>query len=122
MDKALPKRNQEFGMEREVTKSSNKSVLNDAIDTRDTADTLGARKQCDEDDYGFASKTSQGLYEKLMSKYEADPEDPMAKFSKSQPKAKTDLSSAKERVKEALKREAENSAVPGRRRSRINES
>ena len=66
-----------------MTKSSNKSVLNDAIDTRDTADTLGARwdnsisekfwlvlcctssshvlyrKQCDEDDYGFASKTSQ---------------------------------------------------------------
>ena len=27
----------------QVTKSSNKSVLNDAIDTRDTADTLGAR-------------------------------------------------------------------------------
>jgi len=105
-----------------VTKSSNKSVLHDALDHRDTAHTLQGRKQCDEDDYGFASKTSQGIYEKLMSKYEADPEDPMAKFSKSQPKAKTDLSSAKERVKEALKREAENSAVPGRRRSRINES
>ena len=28
----------------------------------------------------------QGLYEKLMSKYEADPEDPMAKFSRAQPK------------------------------------
>ena len=46
------------------------------------------RKQCDEDDYGFASKTSMGLYEKLMSKYEADPEDPMAKFSRAQPKVK----------------------------------
>ena len=75
-----------------MTKSSNKSVLDDAIDTRDTADTLLGRyklnyipskishinickslvisnvdstshvvprKQCDEDDYGFASKTSQ---------------------------------------------------------------
>merc|ERR1719500_2347689 len=119
MDKALPKRNQEFGMEREVTKSSNKSVLNDAIDTRDTADTLGARKQCDEDDYGFASKTSQGLYEKLMSKYEADPEDPMAKFSRAQPKVKKDLSSAKERVKEALKREQEERNGPRKRRSRV---
>ena len=29
---------------------------------------------------------TQGLYEKLMSKYEADPEDPMAKFSRAQPK------------------------------------
>jgi len=105
-----------------VTKSSNKSVLHDALDHRDTAHTLQGRKQCDEDDYGFASKTSMGIYEKLMSKYEADPEDPMAKFSKSQPKVKTDLSSAKERVKQALKREAENSAVPGRRRSKINES
>merc|ERR1719245_1245466 len=79
-----------------VTKSSNKSVLDDAINSRDTADTLLGRKQCDEDDYGFASKTSQGLYEKLMSKYEADPEDPMAKFSRAQPKEKKDLSSAKE--------------------------
>ena len=49
------------------------------------------RKQCDEDDYGFASKTSMGLYEKLMSKYEADPEDPMAKFSRAQPKVKWNL-------------------------------
>jgi len=102
-----------------VTKSSNKSVLDDAINSRDTADTLLGRKQCDEDDYGFASKTSQGLYEKLMSKYEADPEDPMAKFSRAQPKEKKDLSSAKERVKEALKREQEERYGPRKRRSRV---
>merc|ERR1712223_1315255 len=102
-----------------VTKSSNKSVLDDAINSRDTADTLLGRKQCDEDDYGFASKTSQGLYEKLMSKYEADPEDPMAKFSRAQPKEKKDLSSVKERVKEALKREQEERYGPRKRRSRV---
>ena len=80
-----------------------------------------------------------------MSKYEADPEDPMAKFSRSQPKVisskmdqiepkgeyakfwakgikyltqvKKDLSSAKERVKEALKREQEERNGPRKRRS-----
>ena len=75
---------------------------------------------------------TQGLYEKLMSKYEADPEDPMAKFSRAQPKVKwnlngdfayfwatqvkKDLSSAKERVKEALKREQEERNGPRKRR------
>ena len=77
-----------------------------------------------------------------MSKYEADPEDPMAKFSRAQPKVslasgtkrgdfdaklwvkittnptqvKKDLSSAKERVKEALKREQEERNGPRKRR------
>lgn len=105
-----------------VTKSANYSVLADAVDHNDTAVTLNGRKQCDEDDYGFASKTSQGLYEKLMSKYEADPEDPMAKFSRSKPKVMKDLSSAKDRVKEALRKEEENAAIPGKRRSKVNES
>ena len=37
-------------------------------------------------DKGMRDCLNQGLYEKLMSKYEADPEDPMAKFSRAQPK------------------------------------
>ena len=39
---------------------------------------------------------TQGLYEKLMSKYEADPEDPMAKFSRAQPKVSGAKGSKKE--------------------------
>ena len=35
-----------------VTKSADKSVLREAVDTRDTRHTLNGRKQCDEDDYG----------------------------------------------------------------------
>ena len=38
------------------------------------------------DKKGMRDCLNQGLYEKLMSKYEADPEDPMAKFSRAQPK------------------------------------
>lgn len=105
-----------------VTKSANYSVLSDAVDNKNTSITLTGRAQCDEDDYGFASTTSQGIYEKLMNKYEADPEDPMAKFSKAKPKELKDLRSAKERVKEALKREEANPMIPGKRRSKLNES
>lgn len=105
-----------------VTKSANYSVLSDAVDTKNTADTLKGRKQCDEDDYGFASSTSQNLYEKLMNKYEADPEDPMAKFSRAKPKQLVDIQSAKERVKNALRKEEENPMIPGKRRRHVNDS
>ena len=33
-------------------KAVNYSVMDDAINDRDTADTLAGRHQCDEDDYG----------------------------------------------------------------------
>jgi len=105
-----------------VTKSANYSVLADAVDNKNTAVTMTGRKQCDEDDYGFASSTSQNLYEKLMSKYEADPEDPMAKFSKAKEKKAIDIASAKERVKDALKREEANPMIPGKRRRTMNPS
>ena len=105
-----------------VTKSANYAVLSDAVDKKDTSITLKGRKQCDEDDYGFASQTSQGLYEKLICKYEADPEDPMAKFSRSKPKQMVDIASVKERVKEALRKEEENPIIPGKRRRNLNDS
>lgn len=50
------------------TKSSNKAVLADAINNRDTADTMNGAEQCDEDDYGYESKAAQALFGKLISK------------------------------------------------------
>ena len=35
------------------TKSANHSVISEAVNERDTADTLAGRNQCDEDDYGY---------------------------------------------------------------------
>ena len=70
---------------------------------------------CTEDDYGYESRTSAGLYEKLMSKYEADPDDPMAKFSKSKARELKDIQGAKDRVKQALRREEELITAPGKR-------
>ena len=110
------------------------------------------RKQCDEDDYGFASKTSQvgflklgqkrdeGLFESgfVWEAYEqiwGRPRRPHGQIqqstakgelrmepkkkqilSKSSTQVKKDLSSAKERVKEALKREQEERNGPRKRR------
>ena len=42
-----------------------------------------------------------------MSKYEADPDDPMKKFNKSKPKELKDLHGAKDRVRQALRKEEE---------------
>ena len=58
---------------------------------------------------------SNSIYEKLMSRYEANPEDPMAKFARSKPKEVKDLSSTMNRVKMALKREEED-AGSGRKK------
>ena len=55
----------------------------------------------------FESKASASIYEKLMSKYEADPDDPMKKFNKSKPKELKDLHGAKDRVRQALRKEEE---------------
>ena len=46
---------------------------------------------------------ARNLYEKLMNKYEANPEDPMAKFTKSRPKNSVkDTNSTLARMKEVL--------------------
>lgn len=87
-----------------MTKSANKSVLEEATSKTDTADTLAGRKQCDEALLDYESNAAKGFYEKLMSKYEANPEDPMAKFSKSKPKTATDMASTMARVKQRLMR------------------
>ena len=51
-----------------------------------------------------------------MSKYEADPDDPMSKFNKSKPKELKDLQGAKDRVRQALRKEEEDPMIPGKRR------
>ena len=117
-----------------VTKSANKAVIEEAVDRKNTSVTLNGRLQCDEDDYGwvlersclflkrfslsrYESKSSAGLYERLMSKYEADPDDPMAQFSKSgKSRELKDIQGTKDRVKSALRREEDDSQHPTRRR------
>ena len=65
-----------------MAKSANKSVIDEATNYRDTSATLAGRNQCDNDDYGYESKASSSVYEKLMAKYESNAEDPMAKFAR----------------------------------------
>ena len=65
-----------------MAKSANKSAIDEARNYRDTSATLAGRNQCDNDDYGYESKASTSIYEKLMAKYESNPEDPMAKFAR----------------------------------------
>lgn len=62
-----------------VTKSANKSVLQDAIDTENTAITLQGSEQPDEDDYGYTSQEASQFYKNLIDKYKKLPEE--KKFS-----------------------------------------
>lgn len=62
-----------------VTKSANKSVLQDAIDTDNTAITLQGTEQPDEDDYGYTSHEASQFYKNLIDKYKKVPEE--KKFS-----------------------------------------
>ena len=64
----------------------------------------------------YESKASQGIYEKLMSKYETNPDDPMSKFAKAKPKQVKNLQEAKDRMKEALRREELGERDPEQRR------
>lgn len=98
-----------------VTKSANKSVLADAIDTVNTAYTLQGPEQPDEDDYGYVSQEASQLYKKLMDKYKSVPEDDK-RFSKSRPQSKHDLSGTKDRVRAAIVKEQEEENGPHRRR------
>ncbi|XP_059083655.1 protein SPT2 homolog [Tigriopus californicus] len=86
------------------TKSANKAVIAEARNSRDTADTLAGREQCDEDDYGYESSIAQKFYEKLVTKYEANPVDPMDKFTKTGnlKKSNKELGQTVERVKASL--------------------
>ncbi|XP_073998929.1 protein SPT2 homolog isoform X2 [Rhodnius prolixus] len=98
------------------TKSANKSVMEDAIDNVNTADTLMGPNQCDDDDYGYVSQEASALYNKLMNKYEKMPPEPEL-FSKKKKEVK-DLVAAKDRVKLALQKEAEEAELPHKRKKK----
>lgn len=90
-----------------VTKSANRSVLEDAISKTDTAVTLEGPEQPDEDDYGYTSHEASALYKKMMDKYKSMPEDKQFANSSRQSKCNGDLRSTKDRVREAILREKE---------------
>lgn len=99
-----------------VTKSANRSVLEDAVSKTDTAVTLQGPEQPDEDDYGYTSHEASTFYRNLMDKYKSIPED--KKFAKSSNggSKNCDLMSTKDRVRAAIMREKEDEML-GRKRS-----
>ena len=58
--------------------------------------------QCDEDDYGYESRSQASIYEKLIGDYEKTGSDPMAKFSKATGRPRENAAKTLARVKEAL--------------------
>ncbi|XP_020803798.1 protein SPT2 homolog isoform X2 [Drosophila serrata] len=82
-----------------VTKSANKSVLNDCSGT-------GAEHETGEgqgDDYGYTSNEANALYEKYLAKVQHVEDN--KSFAPSRPQSLRDLSGTKERVKAAIDRE-----------------
>ncbi|XP_022900928.2 protein SPT2 homolog [Onthophagus taurus] len=96
------------------TKSANKAVIEDAKDADNTAVTLVGPSQPDEDDYGYVSKESEALYNKMMEKYNKMPEED--KFAMGKRKVSTNLSNTKEKVMAALERERLEASLPHRRK------
>ncbi|XP_037938864.1 protein SPT2 homolog [Teleopsis dalmanni] len=89
-----------------VTKSANKSVLDDAVNTEHTAVTMQGPDQPDQDDYGYVSHTANAFYHNYIEKVKDVKEDKSFQ-SASRPQSLKDLTGTKERVKEAINRETE---------------
>lgn len=94
-----------------VTKSANKSVLEDAKDCDNTAVSLGGP---DGDDYGYVSNEANAFYQKYLEKVKDVQED--KGFAPSRPQSLRDLSGTKERVKAAITREREEAKSHTRQR------
>lgn len=90
-----------------VTKSANRSVLADAVNSTDTALTLQGPEQPDEDDYGYTSHESSALYKNLMDKYKSIPEDKKFNDSSNRRNRNGDLMSTKDRVRAAILKDRE---------------
>ncbi|XP_014097204.2 protein SPT2 homolog [Bactrocera oleae] len=104
-----------------VTKSANKSVLDDAINTDHTAVTISGPDQPDQDDYGYVSNEANAFYAKYIEKVKDVKED--KGFAPSRPQSLRDLSGTKERVKAAITREIEEKrGLKGQRISHSNTS
>ncbi|KAK9876596.1 hypothetical protein WA026_013975 [Henosepilachna vigintioctopunctata] len=97
------------------TKSANQSVIEDAVDSDNTALTLAGPAQPDEDDYGYVSQEASAFYNKMMEKYNKMPEEP-PKFLTEKRKVSTNLNNTKDRVKAALEREKEEALMPHKRK------
>ncbi|EDV32738.2 uncharacterized protein Dana_GF21992 [Drosophila ananassae] len=96
-----------------VTKSANKSVLEDAKDG-DVANGHEAGEG-QGDDYGYVSNEANAFYEKYIEKVRDVQED--KGFAPSRPQSLRDLSGTKERVKAAITREREEAKSHTRQRS-----
>lgn len=86
-----------------VTKSANKSVLDDAMDQNNTSVTMQGPEQPDEDDYGYVSQESCALYKRLMDKYGSAPAEAGSKFASKPSSSAKSMNAIKNRVAEALK-------------------
>lgn len=94
-----------------VTKSANKSVLEDAKDCDNTSVSLGGPEG---DDYGYVSTEANAFYQKYIEKVKDVQED--KGFAPSRPQSLRDLSGTKERVKAAITREREEAKTHTRQR------
>uniref|UniRef100_T1PIQ5 Protein SPT2 homolog n=1 Tax=Musca domestica TaxID=7370 RepID=T1PIQ5_MUSDO len=88
-----------------VTKSANRSVLEDAVNTEHTAITMAGIDQPDQDDYGYVSTEANSFFQKYIDKVKDVKED--KGFAPSRPQSLKDLTGTKERVKAAITREIE---------------
>ncbi|XP_037726225.1 protein SPT2 homolog [Drosophila subpulchrella] len=95
-----------------VTKSANKSVLEDANDGADGAHEAGEGQG---DDYGYVSNEANAFYEKYIEKVRDVQED--KGFAPSRPQSLRDLSGTKERVKAAITKEREEARSHTRQRT-----
>ncbi|XP_045480439.1 protein SPT2 homolog [Harmonia axyridis] len=102
------------------TKSANQSVIQDAVDSDNTAITLVGPAQPDEDDYGYVSQEAAAFYSKMMDKYNKMPEEP-SKFLPDKKKVNTNLNSTKDRVRAALEKEKEEALMPHKRKRKHKE-
>ncbi|XP_030242901.1 protein SPT2 homolog [Drosophila navojoa] len=96
-----------------VTKSANKSVLEDAKDCDNSA--LNGADQPEGDDYGYVSTEANAFYQKYIEKVKDVQED--KGFAPSRPQSVRDLSGTKERVKAAITREREEAKSNTRQRN-----
>lgn len=98
-----------------VTKSANRSVLEDAVNSTDTSYTLEGPEQPDEDDYGYTSNEASAMHKKWMEKFKSTPEEQM--FSKTSMKGNknADLASTKNRVIDRIKNEKDDEKMARKR-------
>ncbi|XP_022219105.2 protein SPT2 homolog [Drosophila obscura] len=98
-----------------VTKSANKSVLEDAKDGDTAGQNGGEQGEGEGDDYGYVSTESNAFYQKYIEKVRDVHED--KGFAPSRPQSVQDLSGTKERVKAAITRERQEAMSHTRQRS-----